>query len=165
VRTFLTVATSIAEAEAHIANVHERFWKRAIKMWTELHTLPATNPLRNATSRIRKFRRYNRLPFYEVAVALNEIPMEELETINPFTLAPWVEWVQTIVDEGDSSGTTQADLGWAVRAAVSMEFWLSSVFRSPPTVYTYVRSFVLCMGHTTAWQATAYVPLFYLTIT
>ncbi|KAJ0133094.1 Uncharacterized protein HZ326_23838 [Fusarium oxysporum f. sp. albedinis] len=45
--------------------------------------------------------------------------MEELETINPFTLAPWVERVQTIVDDGDSLGTTQADLGWAVRAAVS----------------------------------------------
>ncbi|RKK57447.1 hypothetical protein BFJ69_g17470 [Fusarium oxysporum] len=110
VGTFLTVVTSIAEAEAPIASVHERFWKRAIKMWTDLHALPATNPLRNTTSRIRKFRRYNRSPFYEVAVALNEIPMEELETIIPFTLAPWVERVQTIVDDGDSLGTTQADL-------------------------------------------------------
>ncbi|KAL9572236.1 hypothetical protein ACKAV7_003619 [Fusarium commune] len=119
VGTFLTVATSVAEAEAHIASAHERFWRRAIKMWTDLHTLPTTNPLRSSTSRIRKFRRYNRSPFYEVAVALNAIPMEELETINPFTLAPWVERVQTIVDDGDSLGTTQADLGWAVRAAVS----------------------------------------------
>ncbi|KAL9561366.1 hypothetical protein ACKAV7_014721 [Fusarium commune] len=119
VGTFLTVAISIAEAEAHIASAHERFWRRAIKMWTDLHALPTTNPLRNSTSRIRKFRRYNRSPFYEVAVALSEIPMEELETINPFTLAPWVERVQTIVDDGDSLGTMQADLGWAVRAAVS----------------------------------------------
>ncbi|KAF4342106.1 reverse transcriptase, partial [Fusarium beomiforme] len=82
-------------------------------MWTDLHTLPATNPLRSSTSCIRKFRRYNRSPFYEVAVALNEIPMEELETINPFTLAPWVERVQAIVDDGDSVETTQADLRWA----------------------------------------------------
>jgi exonuclease III len=119
VGTFLTVATSVAEAEAHIASAHERFWRRAIKVWTDLHTLPTTNPLRSSTSRIRKFRRYNRSPFYEVAVALNEIPMEELETINPFTLAPWVERVQTIVDDGDSLGIMQADLGWAVRAAVS----------------------------------------------
>ncbi|EGU87741.1 hypothetical protein FOXB_01741 [Fusarium oxysporum f. sp. conglutinans Fo5176] len=59
----LTVATSVAEAEAHIASVNERFWKRAIKMWTDLHTLPTTNPLRSSTSRIRKFRRYNRSPF------------------------------------------------------------------------------------------------------
>ncbi|EGU72476.1 hypothetical protein FOXB_17015, partial [Fusarium oxysporum f. sp. conglutinans Fo5176] len=119
VGTFLTVATSVAEAEAHIASAHERFWRRAIKMWTDLHTLPTTNPLRSATSRIRKFRRYNRSPFYEVAVALNGFPMEELETVNPFTLAPWVERVQTIVDDGDNSAMTQADLGWAVRTAVS----------------------------------------------
>ncbi|RKK91058.1 hypothetical protein BFJ68_g16279, partial [Fusarium oxysporum] len=119
VGVFLTVATGVVEAEAHIASAHERFWRRAIKMWTDLHTLPTTNPLRSATSRIRKFRRYNRSPFYEVAVALNEFPMEELETINPFTLAPWVERVQTIVDDGDNSAMTQADLGWAVRTAVS----------------------------------------------
>uniref|UniRef100_A0A8H7K5N7 RNase H type-1 domain-containing protein n=1 Tax=Bionectria ochroleuca TaxID=29856 RepID=A0A8H7K5N7_BIOOC len=119
VGVFLTVATGVAEAEAHIASAHERFWRRAIKMWTDLHTLPTTNPLRSATSRIRKFRRYNRSPFYEVAVALNEFPMEELETINPFTLAPWVARVQTIVDDGDNSEIKQADLGWAVRTAVS----------------------------------------------
>lgn len=119
VGTFLTVATSVAEAEAHIASTHERFWRRAVKMWTDLYTLPATNLLRNAISRIRKFRRYNRSLFYEVAVALDEIPVEELETINPFTLAPWAERVQTILVDGDNSETTQADLGWAVRVAVS----------------------------------------------
>ncbi|KAF5256557.1 hypothetical protein FOXYS1_12962 [Fusarium oxysporum] len=113
VGTFLTVATSVAEAEAHIASTHERFWRRVVKMWADLHTLPATNPLRNATSRIRKFRRYSRSPFYEVAVALNEIPVEELETINQFTLASWAERVQTILVDGDNSETTQADLGWA----------------------------------------------------
>ncbi len=113
------MAISIAEAEAHIASAHERFWRQAIKIWTNLHTLPITNPLRSSISRIRKFRRYNRSPFYKVAVALNEILIEELETINPFILAPWVEQVQTIVDDGDSLRTRQADLGWTVRTAVS----------------------------------------------
>ena len=32
VGTFRTVATSVAEAEAHIASVQDRFWKRAIKL-------------------------------------------------------------------------------------------------------------------------------------
>jgi hypothetical protein len=45
VGTFLTVATSVAEAEAHIATARRRFWKRAVKMWTDIHTLPGTNPL------------------------------------------------------------------------------------------------------------------------
>jgi hypothetical protein len=31
VGTFLTVATSVAEAEAHIASAQSRFWRRAVK--------------------------------------------------------------------------------------------------------------------------------------
>ncbi|OAQ61371.1 reverse transcriptase [Purpureocillium lilacinum] len=119
VGTFLTVATSVAEAEASISSVQERFWRRAIKMWTNLHTLPPTNPLRNAASRVKKFRRYGRSPFYQVATVLNEIPVEESETINPFTLAPWAERLQAIMDEGDATTAARADLGWAVRVAVS----------------------------------------------
>jgi len=61
VGTFLTVATRVAEAEAHIATARHRFWRRAVKMWTDLHTLPETNPLRRNTDRIRKFRRYRQI--------------------------------------------------------------------------------------------------------
>lgn len=62
VGTFLTVATSIAEAEAHIATVQHRLWRRAAKIWTDMHTLPVTNPLRRSTAQIKKFRRYHRSP-------------------------------------------------------------------------------------------------------
>jgi hypothetical protein len=88
VGTFLTVATSVADAEAHIATAQDRFWKRAIKLWTDIHTLPDTNPLRKNTSRMRKFRTQHRSPLYQVADALKGIPMDELETINPYTLTP-----------------------------------------------------------------------------
>jgi hypothetical protein len=97
VGTFLTVATSVAEAEAHIASAQSRFWKRAVKMWTDIHTLPETNPLRRNTDRIRKFRRFHRSPLYQVADMLKNIEMETLESINPFTLAPWQERLQTDV--------------------------------------------------------------------
>ncbi|PNH26385.1 hypothetical protein VD0002_g6637 [Verticillium dahliae] len=53
---FTTVATSVAEAEAHIASAQERFLRKGIKLWTDLHTLPETNPLRKLTKRMRKFR-------------------------------------------------------------------------------------------------------------
>ena len=105
VGTFLTVATSVAEAEAHIATAQHRFWRRAVKMWADLHTLPETNPLRRNTDRIRKFRRYHRSPLYQVADALKSIDMESLETINPFTLAPWEARVQTD-DKPISEGST-----------------------------------------------------------
>ena len=98
VGTFLTVATSIAEAEAHIAPAQDRFWRRAVKLWTGIHTLPETNPLCRNTARMQKFRKQHCSPFYQVADALKDIAMEELETINPFTLAPWEKRVQTITD-------------------------------------------------------------------
>jgi hypothetical protein len=57
-----------------------------------------------------------RSPFYQVANALKDIRMEKMETINPFTLAPWEQRVQTIADE---IAARQADAGWAIRIAVS----------------------------------------------
>ena len=114
----MTVATSVAEAEAHIATVQDGFWQRAIRMWTDIHTLPATNPLRSSTARIRKFRRYHRSPFYQVADLIKDIPMEELETIEPFALAPWESRTRTIVDESDAESEVERS-DWAVRIAVS----------------------------------------------
>jgi hypothetical protein len=52
VGTFVTVATWVAEAEAHIPSAQERFWKRAVKLWTDIHALPETNPLRRNTFRV-----------------------------------------------------------------------------------------------------------------
>ncbi|KAJ9481395.1 hypothetical protein VN97_g12085 [Penicillium thymicola] len=116
VGTFLTVATSVAEAEAHIATAQHRFWRRAVKMWTDIHTLPETNPLRRNTARIKKFRRYHPSPLYQVADALKNIEMETLETINPFTLAPWEERVQTHVHEIPA---TRTEAGGVMQIAVS----------------------------------------------
>jgi hypothetical protein len=98
VRTFLTVATSVAEAEAHITTAQHCFWRRAVKMWMDLHTLPDTNPLRRNTAQIKKFRRFHHSPLYQVADALKNIEMETLETINPFTLAPWETRMHTNVE-------------------------------------------------------------------
>ncbi|KAJ6114152.1 hypothetical protein N7512_007597 [Penicillium capsulatum] len=116
VGTFLTVATSVAEAEAHIATAQHRFWRRAVKMWTDLHTLPGTNPLRRNTDRIRKFRRYHRSPLYQVADALRNIEMESLETINPFTLTPWEARVQT---DDEASPETSTMPGGLMQIALS----------------------------------------------
>jgi hypothetical protein len=67
-------------------------------MWTDLHTLPDTNPLRRNIAWIKKFRRFHCLPLYQVADALKNIEMETLETINPFTLAPWETCIHTDVE-------------------------------------------------------------------
>lgn len=116
VGTFNTVATSVAEAEAHIIPAQQRFWRRAIKMWTDIHTLPDTNPLRRLTSRIRAFRKSYRSPLYQVATTLRDVPMEQLEIIQPLTLAPWEERVEVITDE---AAAREAEASWAIRIAVS----------------------------------------------
>jgi len=58
-----------------------------MKIQPDIHALPETNTLRNATSRIRKFRRSYRSPFYQVADLLKDVPLEGLKTVNPFALA------------------------------------------------------------------------------
>ncbi|KAF3346524.1 hypothetical protein VdG2_05329 [Verticillium dahliae VDG2] len=116
---FTTVATSVAEAEAHIASAQELFLRKGIKLWTDLHTLPETNPFRKLIKRMRKFRRFHRSPFYELATALNNTLMEDLETINPFTLPPWTERVETVTEWDNDAPSTRADEDATVRIAVS----------------------------------------------
>jgi hypothetical protein len=120
VGTFLTIAISVAEAEAHIATAHSQFWRRAVKMWTDIHTLPETNPLRRNIACIKKFRRFHRSPLYQMADALKNIEMETLETINLFTLAPWEKQVQTNMGE---TSETQTEAGGSMQIAVSSSAW------------------------------------------
>jgi ribonuclease HI len=115
VGTFLTVATWVAEAEAHIPTAQQRFWKRATKLWTDIHSLPETNPLRRNTSRMRKFRRQHRSPLYQVAEALKDIEMEKMETVNPCILSPWDQRAYTVIEDAAQKLNT----AWAVRIAVS----------------------------------------------
>jgi hypothetical protein len=88
VGTFVTAATWVAEAEAHIPSAQKRFWERAVKLWTDIHALSETNPPRRNTSRMRKFRRQYRSPLYQVADLLKGIEMEQMDTIRPGVLAP-----------------------------------------------------------------------------
>ncbi|KAJ5799012.1 uncharacterized protein N7503_006517 [Penicillium pulvis] len=85
-------------------------------MWTDIHTLPETNPLHRGTDQIRKFRRYHRSPLYQVADALRHIDMETLEIIDPFTLAPWDERVQANIN-GQYEPQTKA--GGLMQIAIS----------------------------------------------
>ncbi len=116
VATFSTVATSIAEAEASIPTVRERFWKRAIKLWIDIHTLPKTNPLHRITSRVRKFYKTYRSPFHQVASRLKDVPLNKIENIQSFTLAPWEKRVQAIKFDGISE---EVQVNWDISVAVS----------------------------------------------
>ncbi|OBR01967.1 zinc knuckle [Colletotrichum higginsianum IMI 349063] len=55
--TFLPLATSVAEAEAHIPTAKQRFWRTAIKMWTDIYTLSEMNPLHRTTAKTGRVRK------------------------------------------------------------------------------------------------------------
>jgi hypothetical protein len=122
VGSFTSVATGVAEAEAHIATVHERFWRRASKLWVDIHTLPRTNPVRNLLRGIKAFRRFIS-PLRRIADACKELPRDAMETIEPFALAPWEERMQATLggQEGEEDDKIKelAKAGWAVRIATS----------------------------------------------
>ena len=112
-------ATSVAEAEAHISSVQERLWKRAMKLWIELHTLPNSNPLRReATSIKRVWKNGFQSSFQQVAFAFNSSLLEELETLQPFSLALWQERIP-VIDTTEKSTAQVPDSVSDIRIAVS----------------------------------------------
>ncbi|KAF4336646.1 reverse transcriptase [Fusarium beomiforme] len=120
--SFTSVATGVAEAEAHIATIHERFWRRASKLWVEIHTLPRTNPVRNLLRGIKAFRRFIS-PLRRIADVCRELPRNTTEVIQPFALAPWEARMQAVLSgqEGEDEDQIKelAKARWAVRIATS----------------------------------------------
>lgn len=72
---------------------------RAVKMRADIHTLPDTNPLRMLTCRIRVFRVSYWSHLYQVATTLRDVAVEQLETIQPLTLALREERVEALTDD------------------------------------------------------------------
>ncbi|KAM5528719.1 hypothetical protein FOXYSP1_19200 [Fusarium oxysporum f. sp. phaseoli] len=120
--SFTSVATGVAEAEAHIATIHERFWRRASKLWVDIHTLPRTNPVRNLLRGIKAFWRFIS-PLRRIADVCRELPRNNMEVIQPFALAPWEARMQAVLSgqEGENEDQIKelAKAGWAVRIATS----------------------------------------------
>jgi hypothetical protein len=48
---------------------------------------------------MQKFRKQHRSPLYQVVEKLKDIIMEEIETINLFTLPPWEKRLPTITNK------------------------------------------------------------------
>lgn len=85
-------------------------------MWMDNHTVPGTNPPPQGYSADQEIRRYHRSPLYQVADALKNIEMETLETINPFTIAPWEKRMKVDMHEIPA---TRTEAGGCMQVAVS----------------------------------------------
>lgn len=115
VGTFLRVAANVAEAEANIISVQERHWRREIKLWIDIHTLPDTKSAATCD-----FQDSELLPIAKIALPPSGMSVEghpcgrdrEHYAISIGALG---KRVQTISDVTQASTTA----GWSVILAVN----------------------------------------------
>ncbi|RBQ84877.1 hypothetical protein VDGD_04845 [Verticillium dahliae] len=96
VGTFRTVATAVAEAEASIPTVRQRFARRATTFWIGMHTLPRNHPLVHFMT--RSTRRFTS-PLQRIAAAHEGIPVDNSEIIKPFVLGPWKKRINLLQEK------------------------------------------------------------------
>ena len=90
---FRTVATAVAEAEASIPPVRERHARGAVRLWINIHILPGTHPL--ALKKIRATVRFMS-PVQKIAIAMEGVQVDRLETIREYAIPPWEPRLHTI---------------------------------------------------------------------
>lgn len=113
---FQLVATSVSEAEASIHTVHERHLKRARKLWVGIHTLPRTNPLSRLAPRV--FQRFTS-PLQKIAQMNQHISTDRLETIEPYTLAPWDHRLIASIDSDKERSALAANSAQGIQITTS----------------------------------------------
>jgi hypothetical protein len=82
---FRTVLTAVAEAEASIQTVCERYAQAGIRSYTNVQTLPKTHPL--AVLKILTSRRYIS-PLEKLTLAYEGSSIERMETIQAYAVPP-----------------------------------------------------------------------------
>jgi hypothetical protein len=116
VGAFRTVATAVAEAEASIRTVSERFAVRATKLWVNLRTLPKTNPLSKLNT--RELRRFTS-PLQRIAHAHQNTPTDNMEVIQPYAIAPWEERLLATIERSTEDEVSVANTSRAIWIAIS----------------------------------------------
>jgi hypothetical protein len=115
--TFCTVATAVAEAEAYIRTVRERYTERATKLWVYIYTLPRTNPLaRLHTTVFLKFT----LLLQKIAQVHTTVAVDRMEVIQLYAVTPWGERISITIDPDRKKAVEAANYIPGVRIATSI---------------------------------------------
>jgi hypothetical protein len=93
---FRTVATVVAEAEAGVRTIRERWRDKATRMWTNLQSRPGNEVLLRA-GRMTTQRFIS--PMQRMAAEQGEAPEDRMETIRPYALPPWGERLKVVGKE------------------------------------------------------------------
>ena len=100
---FRTVATAVAEAEANLHSVTSRLLSKTTSFWTNLNTLPPSHPLTKV--RTRRCRRFAS-PLQKIAHENEDIHVEGMEKIKPYTVPPWADRLNPREDVGPDNWPT-----------------------------------------------------------
>ena len=113
---FKTVALAVAEAEAYIRPIRQRHLDKATNLYVGIQTFPHTHPLKKLP--VRAFRRFLS-PLQRIA--LLHQPMTKLETIQPFSVAPWEDRIPITVnpDRQEAAQTARDAQGILVASSAS----------------------------------------------
>lgn len=115
-RAFRTVATAVAEAEASIRTVSERFTVRATKMWFNLRTLPETNPLSKLNT--RELRRFTS-PLQKIFHTHQDTPTDKIEVIQPYVVTPWEKRLHMTKRRGTEEEVSSTNITRGIQIATS----------------------------------------------
>ncbi len=81
---FRTIALPIAEAEASIETLTDRWQKQLRRFWVNLHTLPRSHPFWKTRKALEHGGQRFKSPLQRTAEATNGVDLSDLERIEPF---------------------------------------------------------------------------------
>jgi hypothetical protein len=114
--SYRSVSTAVAVAEADIRTVRERHQERGLKFWMNLRTLPKTHPLsRIGTTPFKRFTS----PLQIIAGMHQDAPVERMETIREYAIAPWDERLPVVIDPDKEKAVEIANNLGGIRVATS----------------------------------------------
>ena len=96
---FKSIALPVAESEASLAPVAQRWTTQRRRFWIDLHTLPASNPFWKVRQRTQRTQQRHQSVLDRMSKALKDVDLWNLERIQPFCLAPWQTRPQACIEE------------------------------------------------------------------
>ena len=121
VGVFRTVALCIAQAEANIEPLQQRWQRQASRTWTQWHTLPHNHPFWKTRRRLDLRNQRYVSPLQQHALRCREIDMSGVETIQAYARSPWATPLNVQIEEDHMMAI--ADAQRAIIDPFTETFW------------------------------------------
>ena len=105
---FRTVALCIAQAEASIEPLQQRWRRQAGRTWVQWHTLPRSHPFWKTRRRLDLQCRRYMSPLQQHARSWARTDVSDIETINPHVKAPWDPPVHVHIEQDRATAMADA---------------------------------------------------------